>query len=307
MDKDYRLNLNQWLDHVRETYEDYGYNYEFIGITDMQINIERTKPSLGSYSELPPGLRDKTKAILNIRIYKFNCLRICITAALHPVTEQATRENEYIKNLVDDWEYNETAYDYITKIQNKYNINIWFYRPTVVLPHRPAQDSNIAKVERLEKCSNFVKDRQNVRILVGEEHCALIKNVEVLLERPNTKHAKSWLCDNCAYWFSSHHKYETHECCVQIKPKIVCPKLKQIKYKNQHKQQEVNIVIFSDIESYMKGTDEKVGSNTYKIFEHVPIAIGIAKMKCLAKMKYISHQETCSQTILWSRLHQRLC
>ena len=101
-----------------------------------------TKPSLGSYTELPSGLRDKTKAILNIRSNKFNCLRLCITAALHPVTEHATRENKYINNLVDDWEYNETAYDYITKIQNKYNIIILFYRP--------AQDSNIAKVERLE-------------------------------------------------------------------------------------------------------------------------------------------------------------
>ena len=157
---------------------------------------------------------------------------------MHPVTDHATRENKYINNLVDDWEYNETAYDYITKIQNKYNINIWFYRPTVVLHHRPTQDSNIAKVEGLEKCSNFVKGRHNVRILAWDEHCALIKIVKVLLERPDTKHTKYWFCDNCTYWFSSQHKYETHECCVQIKPKIVCPKLKQIKFKNQHRQKK---------------------------------------------------------------------
>ena len=263
---DHRLDLNQWLDNTRETYEGYGYDYEFLGITDIQLNIERTKPSLGSYIELPPNLRTRTKAILNIKSNKFNWLRLCITAALYPVTQDATRENKYINNLVDDWEYNETAYDYITKIQNKYNINIWFYRP--------AQDSNIAKVGRLEKCSNFVKDRQNVRIPVWNEHCALIKNVEVLLERPNTKHAKFCFCDYCTYWFSSQYKYETHECCVQIKPKIVCPKLKQIKFKNQHKQQEVNNVIFSDNENYMKGTDEKIGSNTYKISEHAPVAIG---------------------------------
>ena len=81
-------------------------------------------------------------------------------------------------------------------------------------------------------------------------------------------------CDNCTYWFSSQHKYETHECSVQIKPKIVCPKLKQIKFKNQHRQQEVNNVIFSDIECYMKGSDEKIGSNIYKTSEHVRIAIG---------------------------------
>ena len=82
--------------------------------------------------------------------------------------QDATRDNKYIKNLVDEWEYKETAFDYITKIQNKYNIKIWFYRPT--------QDSNIAKVERLEKCSNFfVKDKQNVSILVWNERCALNK------------------------------------------------------------------------------------------------------------------------------------
>ena len=210
---------------------------------------------------------------------------------MHLVTELATRENKYINNLVDDWEYNETAYDYITKVQNKYNINISFYKP--------AQDSNIAKVERLEKCSNFVKDRQNVRILVWEENCALIKNVEVLLERPYNKHAKFWFCDNCTYWFTSQYKYETHECCVQIKPKIVCPMLKQIKFKNQYKQQEVNIAIFSDIECYMKGTEEKIGSKTYKISEHVPIAIGYSWH---SKEEVFSKDEVYNRSTKW--LHQ---
>ena len=197
MTKDHRLDLNQWLDNTRETYEGYGYDYEFLGITDIQLNIERTKPSLELYFELPPNLRTRTKAILNNKSNKFNCLRLCIAAALYPVTQDATRENKYINNQLDDWEYNETAYDYITKIQNKYNINIWLYGPT--------EDSNIAKVERLEKCYNFLKGRQNVRILVWNEYCALTKNVEVLLERPNTKHAKFWFCDNCTYWFSSQY------------------------------------------------------------------------------------------------------
>ena len=73
------------------------------------------------------------------------------------MTQDATRKNKYINNLIVDWEYNEPAYDYIEKIQKKDNIKIWFYRPT--------QDSNIAKVECLEKSSNFVKGRQDVRIL----------------------------------------------------------------------------------------------------------------------------------------------
>ena len=164
-----------------------------------------------------------------------------------------------------------------------------------MLHHRPAQDSNIAKVERLEKCSHLVKDRQIFRILVWEEHCALIKNAEVLLERPNTKHAKFWFCYNCTYWFSSQHKYETLECCVQIKPKIVCTNLKQIKFKNQHKQQEVNNDIFSDIECYMKGTDEKIGSNTYKISEHVPIVIGYS---WYSKDEVLSEDEVYNRSCL---------
>ena len=119
MTKDHRLELNQWLDNTRETYEGYGYDYEFHKITEIQLNIERTKTSLGLYVELPPNLRTRTKAILNIKSNKFNCLRLCITAALYPVVQYATRKNKYINNLVDDWEYNEPAYDYITKIQNK--------------------------------------------------------------------------------------------------------------------------------------------------------------------------------------------
>ena len=71
-------------------------------------------------------------------------------------------------------------------MQNKYNISIWFYRPSAIFHHQP----NDAKVERLEKNSNFVKGCGNLRILVWDEHCALIKNMEVLLERPNTKHAE---------------------------------------------------------------------------------------------------------------------
>ena len=102
MTKDYRLDLNQWLDNTRETDKGYGYDYEFLGKTDIQLNIERTKPSLGLYVEIPPNLRTRTKAILNIKSNKFNCLRLCITAELYTVTQDATRENKYINNLVDD-------------------------------------------------------------------------------------------------------------------------------------------------------------------------------------------------------------
>ena len=195
MTKDHRLDLTQWLNYSRETYEGYGYEYEFIGVTDIQLKIEKTEPSLGSSTKLPPVLRSKTKPILNIGSHKFNCHCLCITAALYPVTEHATRENKYIINLVQDSEENENVYDYLARIQKNYKINLWFYGPTAMLHHRPrAEHGHIpiqdSKVELLEKSLDLVKGRKNVKILIWDEHCALIKNVEVLLERPNTKHAK---------------------------------------------------------------------------------------------------------------------
>ena len=235
MAKDHRLNLKQWLDHVKETYEGYGYSYEFIGISDVQLNIERTKPSLGSYTELPPGLRSKTKVILNIRNNKFNCLQLCNTAALFPVTDLATRENKYFNNLVDDWEDNENIYDYLISLQNQYNTNIWFYRPSnedkPTTEDRPSTEDNV-KVGILQKYSNFVKGCKNVRIIFWNEHCALFKIIEVLLEGHNTQNTNYWFCVNCSVWFPTQQKYETHERCTQIKPNILCPKIKQTKFKN---------------------------------------------------------------------------
>ena len=65
-----------------------------------------TKPSPESFTELPPGLKSKTEAILNIKKDKLKYLRLCITAVLYPVTDHATKENKDINNLVEVWEHN---------------------------------------------------------------------------------------------------------------------------------------------------------------------------------------------------------
>ena len=53
-------------------YEGYGYDFEFLGLRIIQINIEPTKASIVSYIDLPPDLKI-SKSILNIRSYKYNC------------------------------------------------------------------------------------------------------------------------------------------------------------------------------------------------------------------------------------------
>ena len=162
-------------------------------------------------------------------------------------------------------------------MQNNHNINIWFFRSSTE-GGATWTESHDTKVEILQKRLNFIKGRKKVRILVLNEHAALIKNIEVLLERPNTKNTKYWFCDNCSLWFPTQQKYETHECCTQIKPKTACPKLKQIKFKNHYKQQEVKNVIYSDIECYMDSIIKKIVDNTYKISDHVHIAIASVGM-----------------------------
>ena len=48
--------FKQWLDFEKEKYEGYGYDFEFPGLRSIQIYIEPTKASVGSYIDLPPNL-----------------------------------------------------------------------------------------------------------------------------------------------------------------------------------------------------------------------------------------------------------
>ena len=58
-----------WLNIEKEIYEGYGYDFEFLGFRSIQINIEPTTASIGSYIDLPPDLKN-SNSILNIRSYK---------------------------------------------------------------------------------------------------------------------------------------------------------------------------------------------------------------------------------------------
>ena len=85
--------FNRWLDFEKEINEGYGYDFEFLGIRSIQLNLEPTKASIGSYIDLPPDLKN-SKLILNIRSYNYNCLQLTITAWLHPAPHHATRESK---------------------------------------------------------------------------------------------------------------------------------------------------------------------------------------------------------------------
>ena len=113
----------------------------------------------------------------------------------------------------------------ILRIQKLYNINIWVYTPC-----------GGGKVEMFKPVDDFVKDRNDVRILFWgnglTEHCALVKNIETLLDRPNKNNIKYYYCDRYTHWFDSQIKYNKHECTNSFKPEVVCPKKKKITFIN---------------------------------------------------------------------------
>ena len=85
-----------------------------------------------------------------------------------------------------------------------YSFDIWVYT------HRGE-----GKVELFKPVDDFDKDRKNVRILVWGNHCALIKTIETLLDRPNKMNYKLHYCDRCTDWFNKIQMYSlfhTRDC-----------------------------------------------------------------------------------------------
>ena len=175
----------------------------------------------------------------------------------------ATRESKYVNNLIVPRQQHEDDFGYIIRIQKLYNNNIWVYTPC-----------GGGKVELFKPVDHFHKDRRDVRILVWcngtPEHCALIKNIETLLERTNKNNIKYYYCDRCTYWFNSQIKYDKHESKNFFKPEIVCPKKKQITFINEHKRQNIKNIITADIECCVISTS----TSKYIIAEHIPISVG---------------------------------
>ena len=120
------------------------------------------------------------------------------------------------------------------------------------------------------------KDRKDVRILVwetaGVEHCALIKNIENLLERPKKSQHKFYYCNRCTYWFDSQIKYDKHECSHSFKPQIVFRKKKHIIFINELKRLHLKNIITADIECCV--IDVTTNNCKYLIAEHIPISVG---------------------------------
>ena len=195
-----------------------------------------------------------------------------ITAWLYPAIDprngflnNAIRASKYINNLIEARQRDENDFSYIMRIQKLYNINIWVYTPC-----------GGGKVELFKPVDEFDKDSKDVRTLVWgnglTEHCAPIKNIEILLDRPNKNNIKYYYCDRCTYWFDSQNKYNKHESNNSFKSEVVCPKKKKTVFINEHKHQNIKNIITADIECCV--TNVSTSTSKYLIAEHIPISVG---------------------------------
>ena len=154
--------------------------------------------------------------------------------------------SEYVNNPIGPRQQHEVYFAYKIRIQKLYNIKICVYTA-------PSE----GKKELFEPVDDFDKDRKDVTILVWGNHgetwsktqCALIKNIEILLDRPNKMNHKFYYCDRCTYCFNSQITFDNHICSHSLKPEIVCPKKKKhITFINEHKLQNIKHNITADTE-----------------------------------------------------------
>ena len=101
--------------------------------------------------------------------------------------DNVTRESKHVNNLIEPRQQYE-GFANILRIQKMYNFIVWVYTTR-------GED----KVEWFKTVVYFEKDRKDVRTLVWGSHCALIKNIENLIERPNRSQHKLHYCDRCKY------------------------------------------------------------------------------------------------------------
>ena len=198
-------------------------------------------------------------------------MQLAITAWLYPAIDprsgflnNATRENKYVNNLIEARQRDKDDFAYIRRIQKLYIFIIWVYTPC-----------GGGKVELFKPMDGFDKNRKDVRILIWgkglTEHCALIKNIETMLDRPNNI-KYYFYCDTCKYWFDSQIKHNKHECNNSCKPEVVCPKKKKITFMNEHKRQNIKNIITADLECCI--VEVATNSRKYVIAEHIPISVG---------------------------------
>ena len=211
------VNYNFILNHF---YVDlFSFKFLFV-ITFLSATVLYDPLRASSYLAMPKSLKDK-KACLNIQNDDENCFLYCILAALHPVTENGERVNNYIPFMNELSLTNITMpmkVKDITKFEKQNNISVNVFGCEQEEQLDGDVKSTIISMRVTEK-----KDaRHHVNVLYFKEgsksHYVLVKDKSRLLSsQVNNHRCAMHFCDYCLHGCSSQEIYERHiEKCKQF-------------------------------------------------------------------------------------------
>ncbi|XP_074041973.1 uncharacterized protein [Leptinotarsa decemlineata] len=278
--------LNDWFDEkvttpiLRELEEFQGRDsgWALKKILNLDVNINKFTPQLGSsFIDLPPQILLKNSCI-NVKNNYEACFAWAVTSALYPVQKHADLTSSYPN-------YSEASklggIDFPMTIRqipkfeklNDISINVYILQkkcetfitlPTYLTKEKKARHVNLLLIQ-----DNYDESETSVRY-----HYVWIKNLSRLLSKQLSKeHGQKYFCDRCLHYFRSQEKLEKHtEYCQRInETAIKMPEEGKniIKFKNHKNKERAPFVVYADLESVLKPTDDPK-----KHQHHIPAAVG---------------------------------
>ena len=221
-------------------------------IDSHYINVTKYKPLHGSnYIELPTGLKNPKKGLINIKNKDDGCFRWCHIRHLNPQTEHPERIKKEDKKMVNELNYDgiefpvsQKHYNKVEK-QNNIRINVFGYEIGQPFPIHISKET--------------FEDQMNLLLITEDEkkHYVLIKDFNAFMYNQSKHKERKHFCMFCLQCFSSERILANHgNNCLTINgmQAINMPKPGKniLNFKNFYKQLPVPFVIYADFEAITK-------------------------------------------------------
>ena len=217
-------------------------------IENHYINIVNYNPLNGSsYINLPQGLRNSAKGLINMKNKDNECFRWCHIRHLNPQDKDPQRIKKTDKQYIEKLDYSSIEFPVtvkqINKIEKQNNIciNLFGYEEKQKFPIYISKEKYQDHMELL-----LITEGEN-------KHYVLIKDFNKFMFRQTKHEHKKHFCMYCLQCFSREDVLTEHKNnCLSINGKqaINMPeKGDKVYFKNHHKQLPVPFVIYADFEA----------------------------------------------------------
>ena len=278
----FRQNIRDPILKELEEFQERDSGWTLKSIISLCINMNKFSPiRASSYIDLPPSIR-KRRACINIQNTDNECFKWSILAALHPQEKNNYRVSKYLP-YQDELSFAGIEFpvklNQIQKFEvlNDISVNIYILQKDgekyEVSPCHVTAEKREKHVNLLLIQDRYFdeKDRHtHTEIdIIPKYHYVLIKSLSRLLHtQVSSRKCKPFCCERCLHVFYTESNLQSHEVdCVRInKCRIVLPqeKNKILKFSDHCKSEKVPFVIYADIESLLKKTENK---KTFQLHE----------------------------------------